>query len=93
MWQQKILPGERTSQSPSAGRSGMSFVDDPPESTSGAVANLWRCRFRTLSSWDREPYTPKAINVRLPELTGETDLVSIDSRDTNAEIGVFIFPK
>jgi len=31
--------------------------------------------------------------VRLPELTGETDLVSIDSRDIDAEIGVFIFPK
>ena len=38
------------------------------------------------ASWDGEPYTPKAINVRLPELTGETDLVSIASRDIDAEI-------
>jgi hypothetical protein len=50
-------------------------------------------RFRTLSFWDRTPYTPKAIFVRLPELTGEIDLVSIASRDINAEIGVFISPK
>jgi hypothetical protein len=33
---------------------------------------------RTISSWDGTPYTLKAIIVRLPELTGETDLVSID---------------
>ena len=31
-------------------------------------------------------------NVRLPELTGETDLVSIDSRDIDAEIGAFKMP-
>ena len=30
------------------------------------------------TSWDGTPYTPKAINVRLPELTGEIYLVSID---------------
>jgi hypothetical protein len=50
-------------------------------------------RFRTLSSWDREPYTTKAIIAHLPELTGEIDLVSITSRDINAEIGAFISPK
>jgi hypothetical protein len=48
---------------------------------------------RTLSSWDRTPYTPKDIVVHLPELTGETVLVSIATRDINAEIGVFITPK
>jgi hypothetical protein len=36
---------------------------------------------------------PKAIIVRLPELTGEIDLVSITSRDVNADNGAFISPK
>ena len=45
-----------------------------------------------LSGTERQ-IPPKAINVRLPNLTGETDLVSISSRDINAEIGAFISPK
>ena len=49
-----------------------------------------RFDFRTLSSWDGTPYTSI---VRLPELTGEIDPVSVDSRDIDAEIGVFITPK
>jgi hypothetical protein len=35
----------------------------------------------------------KAINARLPELTGEIDLVSITTRDINAGIGAIISPK
>jgi hypothetical protein len=49
--------------------------------------------FRILYSRDGTPYTPKDIIVRLPELTGETDLVSIANRDINAEICAFIMPK
>ena len=45
------------------------------------------------ASRDGEPYTPKAIIVRLPELTGEIDPVSITSRDIDAEIGEFMTPK
>ena len=39
------------------------------------------------ASRDGTPFTPI---VRLPELTGKIDLVSIDSRDVNAVIGASV---
>ena len=61
----------------------------------GIMSHLKKCGGRRIpdASWDGTPYTPKAINVRLPVLTGEIDPVSIDSRDINAKIGAFMTPK
>ena len=71
--------------------SGMSFVGDP-QRAHRVPSRICGARQIPDASWGGEPYTTKAIIVHLPELTGESDLVSITSRDIDAEIGVLMMP-